>query len=163
MVYQDLALCDDLDVASNFYLGREPKRFRLLRERWMHQQAARDLAGLGIRVQSTTVPIRSLSGGQRQAVAIGRALSFGPKVLLMDEPTAALGVKEVRVVLDLIRDVSAKGTTVVLISHRLQDILEACHRIVVLYEGRNAANLAVAETSLEDLVSHIVGQGMEEA
>jgi simple sugar transport system ATP-binding protein len=135
----------------------------LLRERWMHQQAARDLAGLGIRVQSTTVPIRSLSGGQRQAVAIGRALSFGPKVLLMDEPTAALGVKEVRVVLDLIRDVSAKGTAVVLISHRLQDILEACHRIVVLYEGRNAANLAVAETSLEDLVSHIVGQGMEEA
>lgn len=157
MIYQDLALCDDLDVASNFFLGREPKRFGLLRLKDMHHEAAEDLEKLGIRIPSTEIAIRSLSGGQRQAVAIGRALSFRPRILIMDEPTAALGVHEVSVVLDLIRKVSANGVSVILVSHRLQDILDVCERVVVLYEGENVADLKVSDITIEDLVAHIVG------
>jgi simple sugar transport system ATP-binding protein len=163
MVYQDLALCDDLDVASNFFLGREPKQFGLLRRRRLHAETRRELGELGIRVKSTSVPIRSLSGGQRQAVAIGRAVSFTPRLLIMDEPTAALGVREVELVLDLIRRVSAQGVGVILISHRLQDIIDVCHRVTVLYEGRNTADLVVADTSLESLVRHIVSDPSQAA
>lgn len=163
MVYQDLALCDDLDVASNFFLGREPRRFGLIDQRRLHSDTHDQLQALGIRVQSTNVPIRSLSGGQRQAVAIGRSVSFTPKVLIMDEPTAALGVKEVELVLDLIRRVSAEGVGVILISHRLQDVIEVCERVAVFYEGRNAADLVVADTSLEDLVKHIVADSAHRA
>ena len=158
MVYQDLALCDHLDVASNFFLGREPRgRLRLLRQGKMHRDARYELQQLGIRIQSTSVPIRSLSGGQRQAVAIGRAVSFAPKVLIMDEPTAALGVRESALVLDLIKRVRDQGVGVVLISHRLQDVLEVCDRVTVIYEGTNVVDLDVRSTSLEDLVQHIVG------
>lgn len=158
MVYQDLALCDDLDVASNFYLGREPSEFGLLKLRYMHRQAREELEHLGIRLASTEVAIRTLSGGQRQAVAIGRALSFQPRILIMDEPTAALGVHEVSVVLNLIRKIRAQDVGVILISHRLQDIMEVCDRVVILYEGQNEADLKTGEITLEDIVTHIVGK-----
>lgn len=162
MVYQDLALCDDLDVANNFFLGREPKRFGLLKGRKMHEEARRDLQSLGISIHSTATPIRALSGGQRQAVAIGRAVSFEPKLLILDEPTAALGVKEAGLVLSLIKQVSSREVGIILISHRLQDVLEVCDRVVLIANGRNSKELDVKKTSMEDLVGNIVGVRVEE-
>jgi simple sugar transport system ATP-binding protein len=164
MVYQDLSLCDDLDVAGNLFLGREPLRGMFgafLHRRRMHQEAARILQSLGIRIPYTNLPVRNLSGGQRQAIAIGRAVSFHPKVLIMDEPTAALAVQEVASVLSLIKEVARQGVSVILITHRLQDLFEVCDRIMVMYEGRNAADLRTNETSLEEVVRCIVGQRME--
>jgi simple sugar transport system ATP-binding protein len=98
-----------------------------------------------------------MSGGQRQAVAICRAVSFDPSVLIMDEPTSALAVREVRMVLELIRRVSERGVSVILITHRLQDLFEVCDRITVMFEGQDAANLPIQQTNLEDLVHHMLG------
>lgn len=156
MIYQDLALCDDLDVASNFFLGREPRRFGLLDLKRMHEQAARELALLGSRIPSTAVDIKALSGGQRQTVAIGRALVFSPRVLIMDEPTAALGVREAAVVIATIREVKAKGVAVILISHRMQDILDVCDRAVLIAEGRSVATFAVPEMTTDDIAGIIL-------
>ncbi len=155
MVFQDLALCDDLDVAANFFLGREPTRAGIVRTRRMHAAARAHLEDLGIRLPSTARPIRLLSGGQRQSVAIARAVSLAPRLLILDEPTAALGVRQSGIVLKLIREIRSKGTGVVFVSHRMNDILAACDRIVVLFEGSNAANLD-ATVSVDDLVRHIV-------
>jgi ribose transport system ATP-binding protein len=138
MVYQDLSLCDTIDVAGNL-------------------SAREMLASLRIRVPDLSASVSSLSGGQRQSVAIARAASFDPLVLIMDEPTSALAVVEA--VLDLIRHVKARGVAVVLITHRLQDLFRVCDRIVVMYEGIKVAERRIAETSLEDLVSLIVGSG----
>lgn len=155
MVFQDLALCDDLDVAANFFIGREPTRAGIVRTRRMHAAARAHLENLGIHLKSTAVPMRLLSGGQRQSVAIARTLSFSPRLLILDEPTAALGVRQSGMVLDLIREVRAKGTSVVFISHRMTDILAVCDRIVVLFDGANAADLDSAVT-VDELVRHIV-------
>jgi simple sugar transport system ATP-binding protein len=155
MVFQDLALCDDLDVAANFFLGREPTRVGLVRVRKMHSSARAQLADLGIQLQSTSRPLRLLSGGQRQSVAIARAVSLEPRLLVLDEPTAALGVRQAALVLKLIRDVRAKGTSVVFVSHRMNDILAVCDRIVVLFEGANAAELD-ADVTVDELVRCIV-------
>lgn len=159
MVYQDLALCDDIDVAGNLFLGREPRRLGGLRldKPAMHIAAARHLAALNIRIPLTDLPVRALSGGQRQAVAIARAVQFDPRLLIMDEPTAALAVGEVRTVLRLIKDIAARGVSVILITHRLQDLFEVCDRMCVMYEGELVADLPAATTSLEALVSAIVG------
>lgn len=160
MVYQDLSLCDTIDVAGNLFLGREPVRrrlgFPLLDARRMHAQAAAILDSLEINMSSTRLKVGNLSGGQRQSVAIGRAAAFDPCVLIMDEPTSALAVAEVRAVLGLIRRVSEAGVSVILITHRLQDLFEVCHRVMVLYEGQNVAERQIDRTSLEDLVRLIV-------
>jgi simple sugar transport system ATP-binding protein len=156
MVYQDLALCDDLDVAANFYLGREPTRAGLIRVRQMHEAARAHLEELGIQLSSTSRPVRLLSGGQRQSVAIARAVSLAPRLLILDEPTAALGVRQAHMVLDLIREIRSKGTSVVLVSHRMNDILAVCERIFVLFEGSNAGVLDAATVGVDDLVRHIV-------
>jgi simple sugar transport system ATP-binding protein len=156
MLFQDLALCDDLDVAVNFYLGRAPTEFGLVRVRRMHSLVRKQLDELGVRLPSTTVPVRFLSGGQRQSLAIARAVSLKPRVLILDEPTAALGVQQSRAVLDLVRQIASSNTSVVFISHRLRDVLDVCDRIVVLYEGRQVANLKSSETTLEQVVTYIV-------
>jgi simple sugar transport system ATP-binding protein len=156
MIYQDLALCDDLDVASNFFLGREPTRFGMLDLGRMHEEAARELALLGSRIPSTAVDIKALSGGQRQTVAIGRALVFSPRVLIMDEPTAALGVREAAIVIETIRQVKAKGVAVILISHRMQDILDVCDRAVLIAEGTSIAAFAVPEMTTGDIAGIIL-------
>ncbi|WGF88332.1 ATP-binding cassette domain-containing protein [Marinivivus vitaminiproducens] len=162
MVYQDLALCDSIDVAGNLFLGREPVRrvagLRLLDSRRMHEEAAAMLGGLDIRVPNLRALAGNLSGGQRQSIAIGRAASFEPRVLIMDEPTSALAVAEVEAVLRLIRRLKDKGVGIILITHRLQDLFRVCDRIAVMYEGRNVAERRIAETDLEDVVQLIVGE-----
>lgn len=161
MVYQDLALCDDIDVAGNIFLGREPRRAGgiALDKRRMHADARRLLDSLKIRIPYTDLPVRNLSGGQRQAVAIARAVNFEPRLLILDEPTAALAVSEVEMVLELITTVAARGVGVILITHRLQDLFQVCDRLCVMYEGTLRADLSARETSLETLVQEIVGGG----
>lgn len=161
MVYQDLALCDTIDVAGNLFLGREPMRrlvgLAFLDRPKMHREARRLLNNLNIRVQNTHSLVQRLSGGQRQSVAICRAVSFNPKVLIMDEPTAALAVAEVEAVLRLIREVSQQGVSVILITHRLQDLFVVCDRIMVMYEGQKVAEVDARQTNLEEVVRLIVG------
>ncbi|MFT4184281.1 MAG: ATP-binding cassette domain-containing protein [Rhizobium sp.] len=165
MVYQDLSLCDSVDVAGNLFLGREPRRrllgFPFLDSRKMHDQARDMLDRLGIVIADTRLKVENLSGGQRQSIAIGRAASFDPSVLIMDEPTAALAVAEVEAVLDLIKAVSARGVSVILITHRLQDLFLVCDRIQVMYEGRNVAERRIEDTSIEEVVNLIVGRKFE--
>lgn len=166
MVYQDLSLCEDLDVAGNIFLGREPRWGSLrgfIDRRRMHREAKETLESLAIKIPYTDVPVRDLSGGQRQSIAIGRAVSFDPKVLILDEPTAALAVQEVEHVLELIQEVSRQGVTVIFITHRLQDLFKVCHRIVVMYEGTNVADLVTSETSMENLIHSIVAGEAGEA
>jgi len=159
MVFQDLSLCDTIDVAGNLFLGRELAASGFLRKQAMIDAAREMLASLQIRIPNLTATVGSLSGGQRQSIAIARAASFDPLVLIMDEPTSALAVAEVEAVLALIRHVKARGVSVVLITHRLQDLFRVCDRIAVMYEGLKVAERRIGETSLEDLVSLIVGSG----
>ena len=116
------------------------------------------LERLGIVIPDTRLKVENLSGGQRQSIAIGRAASFAPLVLIMDEPTAALAVAEVDAVLQLIRRVSAQGVGVILVTHRLQDLFVVCDRIMVMYEGRNVAERLIGETNIEEIVNLIVGR-----
>jgi simple sugar transport system ATP-binding protein len=160
MVYQDLALCNDLDVAANLFLGREKYRAwsRRLDHDRMHREAAEDLKKLHIRITNTHQTVGNMSGGQRQAIAIARAVTFEPKVLVLDEPTAALAAREVEMTLQLIRDVSERGVSVVLITHRLQDLFEVADRFVVLYEGTTHRDLDPQETDLSELVNAMMGK-----
>ena len=161
MIYQDLALARQQDVASNIFLGREPTRkilgLRFVDQAAMQRQAQEMIDRLGARLPAISRPVGTFSGGQQQSVAIARALTFNPKVVIMDEPTAALAVREVQSVLDLIRQLQADGIGVILISHRLNDVLSVSDRIVVLNHGRAAANLTTAETDMAEVVSAIVG------
>lgn len=163
MIYQDLALARQQDVASNIFLGREPVRRILgvpfVDRRTMNRQAQAMIDRLGARLPAINRPVGSFSGGQQQSVAIARALTFNPKVVIMDEPTAALAVREVQGVLDLIRQLKAEGIGVILISHRLNDVLSVTDRIVVLRHGRAAANLTTSNTDMAEVVSAIVGGG----
>ncbi|MFK7892298.1 MAG: ATP-binding cassette domain-containing protein [Granulosicoccus sp.] len=157
MVYQDLSLCDHVDVAGNLFLGRELMRGVFLDKPRMLAEARAMLDALEIRIPRMTAKVAQLSGGQRQAIAIARAASFDPKVLIMDEPTSALAVAEVEAVLALINRIKARGVSVILITHRLQDLFRVCDRIAVMYEGVKVAERAIAHTHLEELVRLIVG------
>ena len=159
IVYQDLALCNTLDVASNLFLGREPLRGRFLDRGAMHARAAEVLNDLHVRVKSTYQEIGTLSGGQRQSVAIARAVSFKPDVLILDEPTAALAVAEVESVLRLIKKVAAEGVGVILITHRLQDIFRVCDRVTAMYEGQSVDDKPISELNIERLVAMITRSG----
>lgn len=156
-VYQDLSLCNSIDVAGNLYLGRELSRGVLLDKAAMRDGARRMLDALHIRIPDLDRRVERLSGGQRQSIAIARAASFSPRVLLLDEPTSALAVAEVEAVLALIGSVRARGVAVVLITHRLQDVFRACDRIAVMYEGTKIAERRTSETNLDELVRLIVG------
>ncbi len=157
MVYQDLSLCDTIDVAGNLYLGREPMKGPILNRAAMRAGARAMLDRLQIKIPNLDQHVAQLSGGQRQAIAICRAAAFDPQVLIMDEPTSALAVAEVEAVLALINRVKATGVSVVLITHRLQDLFRVCDRIVVMYEGVKVAERQTARTDLQELVSLIVG------
>lgn len=163
MIYQDLALAKQQDVSSNIFLGREPtKRFLglipgMVDKRTMDRKAQEMIDQLGANLPSINRNVGSFSGGQQQTIAIARALTFDPKIVIMDEPTAALAVREVQSVLDLILRLKARNIAVVLISHRLNDVLKVTDRIVVLRHGRAAADLVTAKTFMTELVSAIVG------
>ena len=160
MVYQDLSLCNSLDVAGNLFLGREIHKnifgLKFLDKNKMRSTSTKILKDLSIKVPSTKSKVENLSGGQRQSIAIGKDVSFDPKVLIMDEPTSALAVAEVKAVLELIKTVRNKGVSVIFITHRLQDIFKVCDRVMVMYEGRKVADKLINETTLQDLVELIV-------
>ncbi len=163
MIYQDLALAKQQDVAANIFLGREPvkRAFGFLpgyvdRAR-MDREALKMIDRLGARIPSIHRPVGMFSGGQQQTIAIARALTFNPKLVIMDEPTAALAVREVESVLKLIRQMRDEGIAVILISHRLNDVFEVTDRIVVLRQGRIDADLVTKDTQMHEVVSYIVG------
>jgi ABC-type sugar transport system ATPase subunit len=162
MIYQDLALVPSLDVVANVFLGRERVKRRLgllpsLDERAMEAATWDVIRRLRINMDSVRKPVSLFSGGQRQAVAIGRAMSFNARVIIMDEPTAALAVREVGKVLDLVRDLRGHGVSVILISHRMQDVFAVADRVMVLYGGQVMGSRRVAETTIDDVVRLIVG------
>ena len=156
-VYQDLALCDNLDVASNLFLGRERVSRGVLDEVEMERRSRDLLQTLSVRIPSVRVPVAALSGGQRQAVAIARSLLGEPKVVMLDEPTAALGVEQTAQVLELIERLRERGLAVILISHNLADVLMVSDRVAVLRLGRNAGDFRAAEVTHQDLVAAITG------
>ncbi len=157
IVYQDLALADNLDVVGNMFLGRErTKRFAQLDEATMEQQCIDTLASLSVKtLSSVRLPISSLSGGQRQSVAIAKAVMWNSKLVILDEPTAALGVAQTRQVLDLVRRLADKGLAVVLISHNLYDIFEVADRLTVLRLGQLVREMVVKETSYQEVVQEM--------
>jgi ABC-type sugar transport system ATPase subunit len=157
-VFQNLALVDVRDVAANLFLGREPTRWRLFVDRRkMLADAQRVIADLRVNIPSLTTEVGQLSGGQRQSIAIGRATSQQSRIIIMDEPTAALGVKESRKVLDLIMRLRASGTGVVVISHNMRHVFSVADRILVLRRGRMVGVRAKAETTPDEIVKMIVG------
>ncbi len=156
-VYQDLALCDNLDVVANLYLGREAVRWIPLDEVKMEKQALSVLRGLSVSIPSVRTIIASLSGGQRQSVAISRAVMWNSKLVILDEPTAALGVVQSKQVLELIRRLRSQGLAVIVISHNLEEIFDVVDRISVLRLGHNNGVFQVHTTSREQIVAAITG------
>jgi ABC-type sugar transport system ATPase subunit len=167
-IYQDLALCENLDAGANIFLGREPVRpvlvvLRAVDRRRMLAESRRILDQLDIRIPRLTRPIRQMSGGQRQAVAIARAVYWNAQLMIMDEPTAALGVPEQRKVLALVRTLRERGVGVIIISHNLQDVLDVADRVVVMRRGRAVGERLVAETSTSELLGLMIGAERFEA
>jgi simple sugar transport system ATP-binding protein len=161
-IYQDLALADNLTIGANIFLGREPMRKALgfipvLDRRKMAEAARETMALLDFHVSRLDAPVSNFSGGQRQAVAIGRAVFWNARVLIMDEPTAALGVPEQRKVISLIHQLKAQGRGVIFISHNLQDIFAVSDRIIVLRRGVMAGERRISETTHEEVVRLMVG------
>lgn len=161
MVYQDFALAGNLPIYENIYLGREPGRkfggLTLLDRALARKMAQDHLDKLKIHVKSIDQNVEELSGGQRQAVAIARATAFDAKIVIMDEPTAALAIKEVGKVLDLINTLKNEGVAVIIISHRMDDIFYACDRVMALYQGTNFAQAPLAETNRNEVIGWIMG------
>ncbi|MGV9558478.1 ATP-binding cassette domain-containing protein [Streptomyces sp. NPDC003401] len=156
-VYQDLALCDNLDVVGNLYLGRELLRRGAIDEVAMEKNARELLSTLSIRIPSVRIPIASLSGGQRQVVAIARALIGDPKVVILDEPTAALGVEQTAQVLDLVERLRERNLGVILISHNMADVKAVADTVAVLRLGKNNGSFPVKDTSHEEIIAAITG------
>jgi ABC-type sugar transport system ATPase subunit len=162
-IYQDLALANNLDVSANIFLGREVKLrylgglIRTLDEGRMLRESEQALRSLEIHFPSLTQPIESLSGGQRQAVAIARAVYWDAKLVIMDEPTNNLGVPEQQRVLDLIRRLRHRGVSVILITHTLPDVFAVADRLMVMHRGRKVAEKTTVETSTPELVQYMVG------
>lgn len=157
-VYQDLALCDNLDVVSNLFLGREEKTsWRWLADIEMERRTIEVLRTLDVKIPSVRTLVASLSGGQRQSIAVAKSLLRQAKVVLLDEPTAALGVAQTRQVLNLIRRLRDQGLGVVVISHNLADVFEVADRVIVLRLGRRVATFDVKDTTSERVVAAITG------
>ncbi|MEU0085293.1 ATP-binding cassette domain-containing protein [Streptomyces sp. NPDC054802] len=156
-VYQDLALCDNIDVVGNLYLGRELHKRGVLDEVEMERRALELLKTLSIRIPSVRIPIASLSGGQRQTVAIARSMLGEPKLVILDEPTAALGVEQTAQVLDLVERLRERGHAVILISHNMADVKAVADKVAVLRLGRNNGIFEVKSTSQEEIISAITG------
>jgi simple sugar transport system ATP-binding protein len=161
-IYQDLALCENLDASANIFLGRERMRrqlgfLRVLDRPFMLRQARQVLDQLDIRIPELRHPIRQLSGGQRQAVSIARAVYWNAHLMIMDEPTAALGVPEQLKVLELIRTLRHQGVPVILISHNMQDVFAVADRVIVMRRGSKAGEARISDTNENDVVGMMVG------
>jgi len=160
-LYQDLALADTLDVASNVFLGRELVKRRLvvptLDDKAMRRAAAETLKAVGIGIPDVKLPVRQLSGGQRQAVALARAMYFSAQVILLDEPTAALGPKETAAFTRVVREFVERRTTVCMVTHNLPQVMELADRIVVMRAGRVVATMNVSDVTEEQLLGLMVG------
>ncbi len=161
MIYQDLALAGNLSIYENIYLGREQTR-TLAGIRWVDHRRTRSMAQehldkLRIHVKSVDQHVEELSGGQRQAVAIARATAFDAKVVIMDEPTAALAIREVNKVLGLITSLRDHGVSIVLISHRMDDIFYVCDRVMAMFHGRNFADGSLSEVDRDEVIGWIMG------
>ena len=163
IVYQDLALADNLDVVANMFLGRERTlSFGRIDEVSMEQACLETLNSLSVTtIRSVRLPVASMSGGQRQAIAVAKAVMWNSKLVILDEPTAALGVAQTRQVLDLVRRLASRGLAVVLISHNLHDIFEVADRITVLRLGRKVAEFKRSETTQQEVVHAITAGSLE--
>ena len=160
-VYQDLALADNLDIVQNMFLGRERLRHRLLDEDDMERAAAETLANLRVTtVRSIRQPVGSLSGGQRQSVAVAKAVMWNSKLVIMDEPTAALGVAQTTMVLDLVRRLRDHGLAVLMISHNLNDVFTVADRIAVLYLGRMVARDEISNFDRQSVIEYMTTGGL---
>ena len=165
-VYQNLALSPALSITDNMFLGREIRQkgflgkfFRFLDSKAMADEARKRLSDLGLlTIQNINQLVETLSGGQRQGVAVARATSFGTKVVIMDEPTAALAIKEVGKVLDLINSLKKTGVGVIVISHRMDDIFAVCDRVTALFQGTNFAEAELSKTSRDEVIGWIMGK-----
>ena len=163
-IYQDLALCENLDATVNIFLGREPTRrllglFKQVDRGYMLQESQTVLDRLDIKIPNLRRPIRQMSGGQRQAVAIARAVYWNAKLVIMDEPTAALGVPEQRKVHELVKTLREQNVPVIIISHNLQDIFAVADRIIVMRRGQKVGDVMAADVNGDDLVGLMVGAG----
>jgi fructose transport system ATP-binding protein len=162
-VYQDLALAPALDVASNLFLGREARmrgvwgRLGFLDDRLMRERARQEMRDLQVGLSSVGQPVFTLSGGQRQAIAVARATAWGKRIVIMDEPTAALGVRESGMVLELIKRITRSGIAVVMISHSMPEVFEVADRITILRLGRSVRQMRRAETSMTEVVAFMTG------
>ena len=163
-VYQDLAVVPMMDIAENLFLGREQRApgalgtvMHFINKRFMRRRAEEQLRSLNIGIKSVRQRVETLSGGQRQGVAVGRAVTFGRHIVILDEPTAALGVRESRGVVDLIRRIKEQGLSVILISHNMPQVLEVTDRIMVLRHGERVGVVRTAETDVEQVVRLITG------
>src|ERR1700712_770521 len=158
VVYQDLALCDNLDIVQNMFLGREETKWATFDEGEMERQASDTLQSLSVRtVKSVRQKVSSLSGGQRQTVAIARSVLKSAKVVILDEPTAALGVAQTEQVLALVKRLADQGVAVIMISHNLVDVFQVADYVSVLYLGQMVASIAVKDTNSNDVVGYITG------
>jgi simple sugar transport system ATP-binding protein len=158
-VYQDLALINQLTVFQNMFLNREPVRWPLLKNRIMRQETRQRLDEMGIRLPSVNVPVARLSGGQRQAIAVARSVFSNPKILLLDEPLAAMGVKEGAIILDLVRKLKEQGNvSIIIIAHNYGQILEVCDRVNLIQDGRITLDKRSDETSAQELTEMVVAE-----
>jgi fructose transport system ATP-binding protein len=167
-VHQDLAVVPMLDIAENLFLGREERApgpigtvLHFLNKRAMRREASDHLKELNIGVKSVRQTVETLSGGQRQGVAVARSVVFGRHIVILDEPTAALGVRETRGVIDLMKRINERGIAIILISHNMPQVLEVTHRVMVLRHGQRAGVVRTAETDVEQIVRLITGAEMQ--
>lgn len=156
-VFQDLALVPDFNAAENLYFGRELRKWGFLQHKRMREETYKTIERLSINLPSPSTPIRYLSGGQKQSVAIGRAMAWGKGLVILDEPTAALGVQESQKVLDLIGRLRNEGTAVIMVSHNMSHVLEVADRVIVMRRGRKVADMPTAGLTSQEIVVHIVG------
>lgn len=163
VVYQDLALCENLDIVQNMFLGKEDVKSGTLNEPEMELRATKALQSLSVKtVKSVRQKVSSLSGGQRQTVAIARSVLREAKLVILDEPTAALGVAQTEQVLNLVKRLAEQGVAVIIISHNLGDVFKVAHQISVLYLGKMVANLNAKETNYDEVVAYITGAKTQE-
>ncbi len=163
VVYQDLALCENLDIVQNMFLGKEELKFGTLNEPAMELQATQALTRLSVRtVKSVRQKVSSLSGGQRQTVAIARSVLREAKLVILDEPTAALGVAQTEQVLNLVQRLAQQGVAVIIISHNISDVFKVANQISVMYLGQMVAHLDTKQTNYDEVIAYITGTKTQE-